>query len=381
MKVDRIQAFAVRYPEPNNDGQVRSIALVRVETDDGLVGWGEAIAGAQASCLAVAWAVERRLAAILRGRDPRDVAGAWSALRDATFWDGNGGILTFGISALDMALWDIAGKAAGAPLYRLLGGKRRDRLPACASLIFAADDLERIGREMAACVDQGYRYVKGGWGHDHATGFGKDATRDRAIARTVREAIGPDVEMIVDVTVHSRWDSSHAIRMVRSIDDEVRLFWFEDPLPEEDVDGYRRLHAAVGTRICTGEKGWHAAHYRGLIESGAVDVIMVDPGKAEGVTGAWRVIEMASAAGRAWNAHSWSSALNTAASLHLAAAASNTLVFELKPLPSPMQHELVTDPIEQVDGWVSAPEGPGLGVTVDEAAVARYRFTEDDLGR
>ena len=107
------------------------------------------------------------------------------------------------------------------------------------------------------------------------------------------------------------------------------------------MDGYRRLHTAVDVRICTGEKGWHAAHYRGLVASGAVDVIMVDPGKAEGVTGAWAVIGMAAAAGRSWNAHSWSSALNTAASLHLAVAAPETLIFELKPVPSPMQHELV----------------------------------------
>ena len=108
---------------------------------------------------------------------------------------------------------------------------------------------------------------------------------------------------------------------------------------------------------------------------------MVDPGKAEGVTGTWNVINMAAAAGRSWNAHSWSSALNTAASLHMAVAAPNTLIFELKPLPSPMQHELVRNPIDQVDGWVSPPESPGLGVEVDESVARGYRFSEDDLGR
>ena len=125
MRIGRVQAFAVRYPEPNNDGKLRSITLARVETEDGLVGWGEAIAGAQETCLGVAFMIERRLAPILAGRDPRDVTGAWQAMRDATFWDGNGGAITFGISALDMALWDLAGKAAGVPLYRLLGGRRR----------------------------------------------------------------------------------------------------------------------------------------------------------------------------------------------------------------------------------------------------------------
>ena len=115
MTIDRVQAFAVRYPEPNNDGKTRSLCLVRIDTSDGLTGWGEAISGAQEASLATAFIVERRLAPVVLGRDPRDVAGAWTALRDATYWDGNGGIVTFGISAIDMALWDVAGEGGGRP--------------------------------------------------------------------------------------------------------------------------------------------------------------------------------------------------------------------------------------------------------------------------
>lgn len=379
MKIDRIDAHAVRYPEPNNDGKMRSLCLVRIETDDGLVGWGEAISGAPVVSLAVAFVVERRLTPLVLGRDPRDVGGAWQAMRDATYWDGNGGIVAFGISAIDMALWDIAGKAAGVPLHALLGGRRRERVAACASTILATHDLERIGREFRGFVAQGYRFVKGGWGHDLDIAFGLDEERDTAVARTVRAAIGDATEMILDVVALAGWDSATAIGRCRRLDDEVGLYWFEDPLPEDDLDGYRRLHAAVDTRICTGEKGWHAGHYRNLIGSGAIDVIMVDPGKAEGVTGAWGIIGMAAAAGRSWNAHSWSSALNTAAALHMAVAAPNTLIFELKPVPSPMQDELVRVPIKQSDGWVAAPDGPGLGVDVDESVVDAYRFSESDL--
>jgi L-alanine-DL-glutamate epimerase-like enolase superfamily enzyme len=254
VRVGRVEAFAVRYPEPNNDGKIRALTLARLETDDGLVGWGEAITGGQETSLAVAFVIERRLAPLVVGRDPRDVLRLWTRLRDATYWDGNGGLVTFGISAIDMALWDIAGKAAGVPLYRLLGGKRRDRLPACASTIFATDDLERVGREFRGFVAGGYRYVKGGWGHDLSIAFGSDERRDRAIAHAVRDAIGPDVQMIVDVAALMGWDSGHAIRMCQMIDDDVGLFWFEDPLVEHDLDGYRRLRAAVDTRICTGEK-------------------------------------------------------------------------------------------------------------------------------
>jgi L-alanine-DL-glutamate epimerase-like enolase superfamily enzyme len=379
VKIDRIEAHTVRYPEPNNDGKLRSLCLVRIETDDGLVGWGEAISGAPVISLSVAFVIKHRLAPIVQGRDPRDVAGAWQAMRDATYWDGNGGIVSFGISAIDMALWDIAGKAAGQPLYALLAGRQREQVPACASTIFATDDLDRIGREFSGFVQQGYRFVKGGWGHDLSIAFGTDMQRDLAIARKVREAIGPETEMIVDVVALAGWDSSHAIKMCRQLDAENRLYWFEDPLLEHDIDGYQRLHDAVDTRICTGEKGWHAAHFKALIDSAAVDVIMLDPGKAEGITGTWRVINMAAAAGRSWNAHSWSSALNTAAALHLSVAAPNTLLFELKPVPGPMQHELVRQPIEQLDGWVRPPDGPGLGVEVDESVVATYAFSEADL--
>ncbi len=125
--------------------------------------------------------------------------------------------------------------------------------------------------------------------------------------------------------------------------------------------------------VCApGEKGWTGEHFGRLIDTGALDVVMLDPGKAEGVTGVHRVIERAAAAGMSWNAHSWSSAINTAASLHLAAASANVLVLELKPVPSPMQHELVREPFAMVDGWIEIPDRPGLGVEVDERVVARY---------
>jgi L-alanine-DL-glutamate epimerase-like enolase superfamily enzyme len=374
MRIARVQAFPVRYPEPNNDGKIRSLTLVRVEADDGQVGWGEAISGPQETSLAVALIAERRLAPLLIGEDPTDVFGLWQRMRDATYWDGNGGIVTFAISALDMALWDLKGRIEGRPLWAMLGERRHERLRACASTIYRTDDLDRLGEEFAGFRDQGYTVVKGGWGHDLTSAFGRDESRDMAIARTVRGAIGDDVEMICDVVALAGWTTDHAIHMARRLDDEVGLYWLEDPLAEQDLAGYRALGEAVTTRICTGEKGWTGDHFDRLIDTGAIDVIMIDPGKAEGVTGAWNVIRAAAAAGRQWNAHSWSSALNTAASLHLAAASDNVLLMELKPLPSPMQHELVRVPIEQRDGWVAPPDGPGLGVEVDEAVVRAYAF-------
>lgn len=381
MTVARVEAFPVRYPEPNNDGRIRSVCLVRVETSDGVVGWGEAISGAQEVSLATAFLVERRLASLVIGRDPSDVEGAWQAMRDATYWEGNGGIITFGISAIDMALWDVAGRIADRPVHALLSDRDPTPLPACASTILATGDLDRITEEFAGFVAQGYPMVKGGWGHDLSIAFGRDEARDLAVGRAVRAGVGPKASVILDVVALAGWDPDRATRMCRLLDDEVGLYWLEDPLPEQDVAGYQALRRAVSTRICTGEKGWHEAHFRTLIDSGALDVIMLDPAKAEGITGSWHVIRAAAAAGISWNAHAWSTALDTAASLHLAAATDNTLLMEIKPLPSPMQDELVTNPIHAVGGRVHVPAGPGLGVEVDEAVVRRYRFTEDDLGR
>jgi len=381
MTIARIQAFPVRYPEPNNDGKIRSLCLGRAETRDGVVGWGEAITGAEEVSLATAFLVERRLAPIVVGREASDVTGAWQAMRDATYWDGNGGIVTFGISAIDMALWDVTGRIAGRPVHALLSDREPTPLPACASTILATGDLDRVTDEFVGFVAQGYRMVKGGWGHDLSIAFGRNAERDLAVGRAVRAAVGPEVPVILDVVALAGWDAERAIRMCRALDDEVGLYWFEDPLPEQDIVGYQALRHAVTTRICTGEKGWHEVHFRTLIDSGALDVVMLDPAKAEGITGSWHVIRAAAAAGLSWNAHAWSSALDTAASLHLAAATDNTLLMELKPVPSPMQDELVSVPIHQVDGWVHVPTGPGLGVDVDDTVVRRYGFTEDDLGR
>jgi L-alanine-DL-glutamate epimerase-like enolase superfamily enzyme len=368
-----VEALPLRYPEPNNNNKIRHITLVRLETHGGAVGWGEAITGTDDASLAMKVIVDRGFAPRLMGRDPRDVEAVWSEFRETTYWTGNGGIVTFAISAIDMAMWDLAGRIAGLPVHRLLGGKRRDRVRAASSVIFDTADLPGIGRQFAALRARGYQVLKGGWGHDLSIAFGRDPKRDLAIVRTVREAVGDDAEIIVDVAAGSGWTASHAITMAHAFA-PYHLYWLEDALAEGDLAGWQRLRAATATPLCTGEKGWTVPHFRGLIDSGALDVVMIDPGRAEGITGTKKVIDLAADAGISWNAHSWSSAINTAASLHLAAASGNVLLLELKPEPSPMQHELVSDPIEMKDGWIEVRDAPGLGVTVDEAAVRRYGF-------
>jgi L-alanine-DL-glutamate epimerase-like enolase superfamily enzyme len=372
-RIARVEAFPLRYPESNNAGKTRYVTLVRIETGGGAVGWGEAITGTEDASAAMRVIVDRGFAPRLVGRDPRQVEAIWAEFRETTYWTGDGGIVTFAISAIDMALWDLTGRLTGLPVHQLLGGKRRERVRAASSVIFDTANLDAIGRQFNDLHARGYEVLKGGWGHDLSIAFGRDRRRDVDIVRTVREAVGSDAEIIVDVVAGSGWTASHAITMATAFE-PYRLFWLEDALTENDLAGWQRLRAATATPLCTGEKGWTIPHFRRLIGNGALDIVMLDPGRAEGVTGVKKVIDLAADAGLSWNAHSWSSALNTAASLHLAAASPNILVLELKPEPSPMQHELVTDPIEMADGWIAVRDAPGLGVTVDEAVVRRYAF-------
>jgi L-alanine-DL-glutamate epimerase-like enolase superfamily enzyme len=371
--IARVEAFPIRHAEENNNGRVRHVTLIRIETAGGAVGWGECQTGTEEASVAAKVIVDRSLAERLVGRDPRDIEAIWSEFRETTYWTGNGGIVTFALSGIDMALWDLVGRLTNLPVYQLMGGKHRDRVRAASSIIFDTANLDVIGRQFADLQARGYEVLKGGWGHDLSIAFGRDAKRDLAIVKVVREAVGPDAEIIVDVVAGSGWDANHAIKMARAFE-PYRLFWLEDALTEGDLAGWARLRASTATPLCTGEKGWTIPHYRRLIASGAIDVIMIDPGRAEGLTGLKKVIDLAADAGQSWNAHSWTSALNTAGALHLAAASPNVLVLELKPERSTIQHELVTDPIEMKDGWIAVRDKPGLGVTVDEAWVRRKAF-------
>ena len=371
MRITRVEAFPLRYPEPNDNNHVRHLTLARVDTDAGAVGWGECISMWPEASLAVKTVIEGGLAPLLRGRDPCNTEALWLAMKAHTWWYGEGGIATLALSALDMALWDLKGKALGVPLYQLLGGKVNSRLRACASTHPNKAGIETLAQELARYAAQGYTALKVGFGKRGEARLGVVPKRDVEFVRAAREAIGDDVDLMIDIGNGVRWDTSQAIRMAREFE-RFNIRWYEEPLHPTNHDGYKRLRRATGLAIATGEREWTVAGYRQLIRSGVADIIMVDPGRAEGVSGFWKVIQLTSEAGLFFNAHTWSSAVNTFASIHLTASAPHYVVFELKPLPNPMQHELVRNPIAQQNGWIEIPQGAGLGVEVDEQVVRRY---------
>jgi L-alanine-DL-glutamate epimerase-like enolase superfamily enzyme len=373
MGIKRVTAHPIAYPEPNDYGNTRSLILTRVEADSGEVGWGEGITIWPEASVASAAIVERALAPLLGGRDPLDHEALWREMREYVWWYGGAGIASFALSAVDMALWDLRGKLLRQPLHALLGGKKRERLRACASSHPHKGEVEAMAREIADYAAEGYTAVKVGFGKKGNARLGEDLDRDVAFVAETRAALGPDVDFMVDVGYKVRWGVEAAIRRVAAFSAHG-IRWIEDPLPKDDWHGYRALKLATGVAIATGEREWSPDAYRRLAVAGIADVVLADPGRVDGITGVWEVIGALGRAKIAFNAHSWAGALNTAASIHLTACAEDYVVMELKPRPSPPQHDIVVDPVEQKGGWIAVPETPGLGVQIREDAVRRLEI-------
>ena len=373
MTIESVQAISLTYPEPHLQDAERHLTLVRISDSTGHVGWGEGISQFPEATRATVALIEGGLSELVVGGDAMQIRSLWQSLVDRAFWYGTEGIAAFAISAIDMALWDLKGQILDQSVASLLGGWVCDRVPAMASIVFNMDDVAWTVDQFKLFQQQGFRFVKAGWGMSPSSLFGMHRDRDARMVASIREAIGFSQELVVDVPGHYRlWDLPTAIARFRDLE-PYRLCWIEQPLPPHDLEAHAGLRGAVATPIGTGEDEWNVESYRRLIQSGGVDVVQIDPGRSLGITGCRQVIGLIEAANLEVSAHTWSSALSTAAGLHLLATTRQAVALDYKPHPSPMQHELVTDPWVQTDGWLTLRDRPGLGVEVDEEAVAKYR--------
>ena len=340
--------ISVRYPEPNDNGAIRHLTLCRIEADDGTVGWGEAVTSWPDACRATEAMIEGIGAELVVGRDPLDNVELWRQCRQRAWWYGNrGGISSFALSAIDIALWDLKGRLLGVPVTELLGGAQHESIPAIASTHPRDANLELEADRHARYVNElGFKGCKLGLGKKGDARLGErgrarrraDPSPARAHRAGADADVGPgrehaDVGRCLRDPAHERARGARpdldrgAVRAGRS----------------------RRLPAAEGshcsTLLASGEREWNVEGYRSFIAAGVADVIGFDPGRAEGITGGRRVIELVEEAGVWFNAHAWSSAIVTAASLALSLTTPRVLVFELKAEENPMQHELVEEPI------------------------------------
>jgi L-alanine-DL-glutamate epimerase-like enolase superfamily enzyme len=374
MNIARVDAIPVAYTEPNDSNSTRSLLFCRIETTDGVVGWGEAITQFPEASRSAAVLLEG-LSDTLIGRDPLDHQSIFSDLDRRSWWyTYGGGIGAFVLSALDIALWDLRGKILGQPVSVLLGGALRPELPVIASTHAFNPSLDfEMERHGAYVRVDGYKGVKIGMGKRGEARLGYDVDRDITFVAGLRDAIGPDAMLIMDRGQSLQWTVADAIRRTRAFSD-YDLKWMEEPLEPHDVEGFERLRAQVSCLIGTGEREFTVRGYQRLIAQGISDVVGFDPARAGGITGGLKVIRLVEEANVWFNAHAWSSAVTTAASIALSASTNRCLLFEMKPLKNPMQDELVTVPFVQTNGMMAVPTAPGLGIDVIESVLEHYRL-------
>lgn len=379
MKITKVEAIILESPRDYgvHAGEAagpRYRSLLRVSTDEGIDGWAEIetqphVLKAVIDAPGDGSGLFEGLGQLVVGADPFEIERLWDHLYTSTIYYGRRGVVLQAISGIDVACFDIMGKALGKPVHALLGEAQRDHVPAYASTLFRATPGEmRLAVEKY--LQQGFGAVKFGWG-----GFGKDRATDMKNVAAAREALGSGNVLLVDTgwtiprTVQETIDLCHAL-------EPFDPFWIEEPCHPEEYASYRAVAEASPLRIAAGEQ--EATHWGFdlLIHQGKVDVVQPDLSRCGGFTVAKKVIAMAREAGCEVCPHAWQSDLLTAASLHLNAVLPEALFQEFNVCDDPISRALCRKPLRMVEGKLAVPQEPGLGVEVDMETVQRYRVKE-----
>lgn len=374
---------------PDYDSQACSSAqddlVVKIHTDEGIVGIGETdtnpwVAKAMIEAPGT-HCVGLGLKEMLVGQDPLQTEALWEKLYVGSFMTGRRGLGICAMGALDMALWDIRGKAAGKPVWELLGGAKRPHLTPYASLLPTGRTLKEYQKSLVdkalRAQAMGFRAIKievcikGPYAHN---AIQED---DQAIVDTVaacRKALGPKMTMMVDVCYC--WTHVKEVLWVLDRITEYDIFFIETPLPLDDLDAYARLVDQTHIRVSAGEMNQTRFEFLDLMDRGKLDVVQPDVGRVGGFTEAKRVVDLAMDRGRLCVPHCWKTGIGIAASAHLCAAAFNCPYFEFLPAElseSQLRRELVSNDLQLVDGNISLPQEPGLGIKINERAIEKYR--------
>jgi L-alanine-DL-glutamate epimerase-like enolase superfamily enzyme len=362
MKITSIEAATLRIPEddplanmPEEAGRTRPVVILRLRTDSGIEGIGLTFYGGKMTG-SLRVAVEE-LAALTIGEDPLRIEHIVAKLRAAADTCGPGGIFNLALSAIDIALWDIRGKALDQPLWKLLGG-HRDRVPAYASgSLRRGLTHDQAQKAAEILVQKGFREMK----TQMALPGNPPPSEEVRRVRVVREAIGPDIKLMCDI--NQRWRPEQAIDIGSRCED-IGLFWLEDVTAADDYAGLARVTAALKTPIAGGEYVWGIVPFRHMIEARSVDIVMIDICRAGGVTQWMKIAGMAEAFNLPVVSHVMPEML-----VHLVAACPNGLTVEYMPWMLCLYEE--TPVLE--NGELVLPDKPGLGLRFDEKAVARFK--------
>jgi L-alanine-DL-glutamate epimerase-like enolase superfamily enzyme len=379
MRIKQVKARWVRIPietarqHRSDFGQVRTFdaAILRIETDDGIVGWGEGknAAGSAGTYGALVHMLNHEVGPQLIGRDPRDIGPIWDMLYNGTRAKtaavaghampqiARRGMSVAAISAVDIALWDIFGKSAGEPVWRLLGGRKLQAMPVYAS--GGWESVEKIGDQLKSYI------AKGGFKAVKMRVGAMDGPPHISAARVkaARAALGPDIDIMVDA--HGTYTVAEARRFMQLVSD-CNLAWFEEPVIADDKPGMAEVRASGCMPIAAGESEATRYAFRDLAVLKSADIFQPDPAFCGGISEAMRIGTIASAFNLRFAPHLWAGAPCFFAGLHICAASPASFIVEYSVGANPMIHDLIEETIEVKDGMIAIPDKPGLGFTISE---------------
>lgn len=373
MKITKVEAIELRLPEEEimyAPTGTNDTLIIKIHTDEGIVGIGEVESSPRMAKAVIeapySNSVTSGLSRLLIGMNPLDIEVINEKLYQETFYVGRRGLVLHAIGGVDIALWDIAGKYYNQPVYRLLGGAFHEKIRVYASNLF--QPTPELTYERAKwCREQGFTAAKFGW-----CGFGENEAKDVALIEAIRRGMGEDASIMVDVGC--AWDVKTAKQRARAFE-PYHLKWIEEPLAQDNVEGYGELSKASSVPIAAGEGEAGVFAYRDLIERGNVDVVQVDLSK-NGITTAQKVATMAELHHKHVCNHFYSTPIDLAASVQWIAAQKNADILEYCMEDTTIRNDLIMESFEPVDGYIQVPDRPGLGITLNEDVVEKYRVEE-----
>lgn len=372
MRIRDITATTLRFEYPpaaefdfaGGRCNARLTTLIRVDTDEGVSGIGSVYSHPEL----VRMIVEGQLRPLLIGQDPLDTESLWQRAYSVTRWYGRKGVAVSTLGGIDIALWDIRGKAAQKPVCQLLG-EPRPRVPAYASGLLWKPDPAVLAEEAQRHLARGFRAMKMRLARSYAY--------DSAALRAVRDAIGPVNRLMIDG--NARYPFDQAVRLAPEFR-EAGIFWLEEPFLPENPDDFRRLRPYLnGIPLAAGENEFGFQGFRELIDGNVVDIVQPDVCRCGGITESLRVAKLAADHGRRMAPHTWSDAVALVANMHVVASQSHAITVEMDQTGNPFIEELLTEPLRIEDGELEVPTRPGLGIDLNEDTVARYRLPPGEL--
>jgi L-alanine-DL-glutamate epimerase-like enolase superfamily enzyme len=346
----RITDWTVHTPDRNYH------VLLELHTAEGISGWGACFSQTPQAVGALGW-----LRKFVVGENGLEVERVTEKLHQLTYWHGRGGAMTHAISAVNIALWDLAGKALGQPVSVLLGGRFRERVPVYGSILF--HPVDTLPQRIEAMRARGFRAMKLGWDP-----FGQQSLKeDEELVKLARRAAGDDTTLLIDAGGSNPYWTMRlkdALARARMLAD-YGVYWFEEPLVPDDIEGYARLTDLSPVKIAHGEVLTRRQSFVPYFERRAMDIVQPDATKVGGLSESRRIGWMAEQRGIELVPHGWNTAIGVAADIHLVATLHTTSFVEFN-VGNPMVETIVREPFAlDADGCLAVPTAPGLGIEID----------------